>query len=118
MRYPEHVDLCTAVMLHRRLVCRLNVAIRGYRVRRRDGSEVGMSPRVAARRAAALVRYWRDRAVRLERRTRGLVDEFHHALGFVVEELMTPEDHICFQQVHDGVAEQCMWDLAGLGLGE
>jgi len=36
----------------------------------------------------------------------------------VVEEFLIPEDRMCFQQVHDGVAEQCMWDLASLGLGE
>ena len=77
-----------------------------------------MSPRLAARREAQPRRYWRHRVVRLERKTRVLVDEFHEALGFVVDEFLTPEDGICFQQVHDGVAEQCMWDLASLGLGE
>jgi len=75
-----------------------------------------MPPRLAARREDQRRRYQRDRVLRLERRTRVLVDEFHEALGFVVVELLTPGDRICFQQVHDGVAEQCMWDLAGLGL--
>ena len=103
-------------MLHRILVCRLNLAIRGYRVRRRAAREFGMPPRLAARREDQRRRYQRDRVLRLERRTRVLVDEFHEALGFVVVELLTPGDRICFQQVHDGVAEQCMWDLAGLGL--
>jgi len=54
----------------------------------------------------------------LKRRARVLVAEFHLALGFVLDEFLTPEDRLCYQQVHDGVAEQCMWDLAGLGLGE
>jgi len=75
-----------------------------------------MSLRLAARREAQRRRNRRDRVVRLERRIRVLVDECHEALGFGVGELLTTEDRICFQQVHDGVAEQCMWDLASLGL--
>ena len=118
MRYPKHLDVCPAVMLHHRLMCCLNPGIRGYPVRRQAGREFGMSPRLAARREAQRRRYWRDRAVRLERRTRVMVDEFHEALRFFVGEFRTPEDCICFQQVHDGVVEQCMWDLAGQGLGE
>jgi len=64
-----------------------------------------MSSRLAARREAARWRYHTDREVRLERRTRVLVDEFHQGLGMVVEEFLSPEDCICFQQVHEGVAE-------------
>jgi len=63
MRYTDHIDVCPAVMLHQGLVCRLKLAIRGYRVRQRAGREFGMSPRLAARRAASRVRYRRrDRA--------------------------------------------------------
>jgi len=97
LRYPKLIDFCPAVMLHHRLVCCLPLVIRGYRVPWRAGREFGMSPRLAAWRAAVWVSYPRDRAVSLERRTQVLVDEFHHALGFVVEELLTPEDRICFQ---------------------
>ena len=106
MRYLEHLDVSPAVMLHRRLVCHLNLAIRGYRVRRRAGREFGMSPWLAARREAQRRRYRRDRVVRLERRARVLVDEFHEALGFALDEFLTPEDRLCYQQVHDGMAEQ------------
>ena len=74
MRYHEHINVCPAVMLHRRLGCRLNLAIRGYRVHRWAGRKFGMSPKLATRRWAARVRYRTDRAVRLERRARALVD--------------------------------------------
>jgi len=64
-----------------------------------------MSPRLAARREGAWRRYQRDRDVRLERGAGVLVDEFHQGLGLVVEEFLSPEDHICCQQVHkDSVA--------------
>jgi len=116
MRFPEHLNDCPVGMLHRRLGCRLNLVIRGYRVRQQARREFGMSLRLAARREPQRRRYRRDRVVRLERRARVLVDEFHLALGFVLDEFLTPEDRLCYQQVQGGVAEQWMWDLARLGL--
>jgi len=77
-----------------------------------------MSPRLAAWRAAQRGRYRRDKGVRLERRAWALVDEFHQALGFMLDEFLTPEDRLCYQQVHDRGAEQCMLDLACLSLGQ
>jgi len=117
MKYPDHLNVCPAVMLHPRLVCRVNLAIRDYCGGWHAGREFGISLRRAARREAVWRRYQRDREVRLERRAWALVDEFHQGLGIVAEEFLTHEDRISFQQVHDGVAEGCIWNLASLVLG-
>jgi len=53
MKYPDNLKVCPVAMLHCRLVCRLTIAITGYRVRQWAGRAFGMSPRQAAWREGA-----------------------------------------------------------------
>ena len=114
-RYPDFVDINPARLLHERLVGLLNRSIRGNWVNVGQ-REHGLSARQISRARTARRRYQCERAARLEERCVELVNWFLGGMRDPLDGLLDPEDHLCFQQVHDGPVEACMAAVAGLGL--
>ena len=114
-KYPDHINVCPALHVHRRLVERLTRSIRGNRVNvgQREHGRTAAQFRKAR---AARRRYQRERAARLEERRVELVNWFLGGMRDALDGLLDPEDRLCFQLVHDGQVEACMAAVAGLGL--
>ena len=100
-KYPDHINVCSAVHLHTRLVERLMRSMRGNRTNVGQ-REHGLTARQISTAKTARRRYQGGRAVRLEDRRVELVDGFLLGMREGLEEFLDPEDRLCFQQVHDG----------------
>ena len=114
-RYPEFVDINPATLLHERLVERLDRSIRGNQVKVGQREHGGTAAQVRKPRAARK-RYQHERAARLEERRVELVNRVLGGMKDALDGLLDPEDHLCFQQVHNGQVEACMAALEGLDL--
>ena len=114
-KYPDHIDVSTALHVQTRLVERLTSLMKGNRTNVGQ-REHGLTARQISRARTARRRYQGGRAVRLEDRRVELVDGFQVGMREVLEDFLDPEDRLCFQQVHDGQEEACGSALADLGL--
>ena len=114
-KYPDHIDVCPAVHVHTRLVARLTRSMRGNRTKVGQW-EHGLTARQISRARRARKWYQNGRPVRLEDRWVQLVDGFLMWIREVLEDFLVPEDHLYFQQAHDGQEEASRSALADMGL--
>ena len=113
--YPNHIIVSLAVVVLMQLAERWTRSMRGNRTNV-EQSEDGLTARQISRARPALMRYQSRRPVRLEERQVELVDGFLVGIREALGEFLDLEDHLCFQQVHDGQAEACRSALADIVL--